>query len=100
MIPLSPASFLLIPLHQPEEQVTSDYLLKVFRVSIPGMPKTASKFAHELQSVLQQMLMKPAGPNWAAVSLNIRAFRRCSIRYVDIARNRRMHLQRCPKPHT
>ncbi|KIJ54752.1 hypothetical protein M422DRAFT_775001 [Sphaerobolus stellatus SS14] len=50
----------------PEEQITSDYLLKIFRASTPGMSKTASKFAHELQSVLQQMIMKPSGPNWAA----------------------------------
>ncbi|KAF8507524.1 hypothetical protein BU17DRAFT_57352 [Hysterangium stoloniferum] len=47
-----------------EEQITSDYILKIFRASIPGMSKTASKFAHELQSVLQQMLMRPSGPNW------------------------------------
>ncbi|KAF8585724.1 ARM repeat-containing protein [Ramaria rubella] len=49
-----------------EEQITSDYLLKIFRVSTPVMSKTASKLAHELQAVLQQMLMKPSGPNWVA----------------------------------
>jgi cohesin loading factor subunit SCC2 len=43
-----------------EEQVTSDYLLKIFRVSIPHMPKTAAKFASELQLALQPMILKPS----------------------------------------
>ena len=45
---------------QPEEQVTSDYLLKIFRVSIPHMPKTSVKFGNELQSALQPMILKPS----------------------------------------
>lgn len=45
----------------PEEQATSDYLLKVFRVSLPHMPKTAAKFGHELQMALQPMVLKPNG---------------------------------------
>ncbi|KAF8879492.1 hypothetical protein BD779DRAFT_1551796 [Infundibulicybe gibba] len=45
----------------PEEQATSDYLLKIFRASIPHMPKTAAKFGHELQSALQPMILKPSG---------------------------------------
>ncbi|KAG6831056.1 hypothetical protein H0H87_006298, partial [Tephrocybe sp. NHM501043] len=45
----------------PEEQATSDYLLKIFRISIPHMPKTAVKFAHELQTALQPMIIKPSG---------------------------------------
>ncbi|KAG6853818.1 hypothetical protein C0991_001064 [Blastosporella zonata] len=45
----------------PEEQATSDYLLKIFRVSIPHMPKTAVKFAQELQTALQPMIIKPSG---------------------------------------
>ncbi|KAG5351628.1 hypothetical protein C0989_005551 [Termitomyces sp. Mn162] len=44
-----------------EEQATSDYLLKIFRVSIPHMPKTAVKFAQELQTALQPMIIKPSG---------------------------------------
>ncbi|KAH9961425.1 hypothetical protein BGW80DRAFT_1438760 [Lactifluus volemus] len=44
----------------PEEQVTSDYLLKIFRVSIPHMPKTAVKFGNELQLALQPMILKPS----------------------------------------
>ncbi|KAF9005451.1 hypothetical protein BDQ17DRAFT_1353128 [Cyathus striatus] len=44
-----------------EEIATSDYLLKIFRVTIPHMPKTAAKFGQELQKVLQPMIIKPAG---------------------------------------
>ncbi|KAJ7465273.1 hypothetical protein FB451DRAFT_1263153 [Mycena latifolia] len=44
-----------------EEQATTDYLLKIFRVSIPHMPKTAIKFAQELQAVLQPMVVRPVG---------------------------------------
>ncbi|KAJ7457662.1 hypothetical protein B0H11DRAFT_208709 [Mycena galericulata] len=44
----------------PEEQLTSDYLLKIFRASVPHMPKTAIKFAQELQAALQPMIIKPS----------------------------------------
>ncbi|KAF8621415.1 hypothetical protein AX15_007826 [Amanita polypyramis BW_CC] len=44
----------------PEELATCDYLLKIFRVSIPHMPKTAAKFGHELQASLQPMILKPS----------------------------------------
>ncbi|KAH9175682.1 hypothetical protein EDB89DRAFT_2135583 [Lactarius sanguifluus] len=44
----------------PEEQVTSDYLLKIFRVSVPHMPKTSVKFGNELQLALQPMILKPS----------------------------------------
>ncbi|OAX39889.1 hypothetical protein K503DRAFT_738603 [Rhizopogon vinicolor AM-OR11-026] len=44
----------------PEELVVSDYLLKIFRISIPHMPKTAVKFGQELQLVLQPMIIKPS----------------------------------------
>ncbi|EJD50599.1 hypothetical protein AURDEDRAFT_182486 [Auricularia subglabra TFB-10046 SS5] len=44
----------------PEEQITSDYLLKIFRSSIPLMPKTAAKFGVELQQTLQPMIVKPS----------------------------------------
>ncbi len=44
-----------------EEITTSDYLLKIFRVSIPHMPKTAVKFGQELQAALQPMIIKPSG---------------------------------------
>ncbi|KAH7906512.1 hypothetical protein BJ138DRAFT_1071604 [Hygrophoropsis aurantiaca] len=43
-----------------EEMVVSDYLLKIFRLSIPHMPKTAIKFGQELQLVLQPMILKPS----------------------------------------
>ncbi|KAH9917952.1 uncharacterized protein B0H18DRAFT_1086944 [Fomitopsis serialis] len=42
-----------------EEQTTSDYLLRIFRVTIPFMPKTALKFGQELQLTLQPMILKP-----------------------------------------
>ncbi|EJF61054.1 hypothetical protein DICSQDRAFT_170603 [Dichomitus squalens LYAD-421 SS1] len=44
----------------PEEQATSDYLLRIFRASIPHMPKTAAKFGQELQLALQPMILKPS----------------------------------------
>ncbi|KAH7925870.1 hypothetical protein BV22DRAFT_1088167 [Leucogyrophana mollusca] len=44
----------------PEEMLVSDYLLKIFRLSIPHMPKTAIKFGQELQLVLQPMILKPS----------------------------------------
>ncbi|KAJ7081353.1 hypothetical protein B0H15DRAFT_924231 [Mycena belliarum] len=43
-----------------EEQTTTDYLLKIFRVSIPHMPRTAIKFAQELQTALQPMVIRPS----------------------------------------
>jgi cohesin loading factor subunit SCC2 len=43
-----------------EEQATSDYLLKIFRTTIPHMPKTATKFGHALQVALQPMILKPS----------------------------------------
>ncbi|KAF5376813.1 hypothetical protein D9757_008902 [Collybiopsis confluens] len=43
-----------------EEQMTSDYLLRTFRVTIPHMPKTAAKFGQDLQVKLQPMVTKPS----------------------------------------
>ena len=51
----------LMSLLKGEELSTSDYLLKIFKVSIPHMPKTAAKFGHELQAALQPMIIKPSG---------------------------------------
>ncbi len=45
---------------QAEEQTTSDYLLRIFRASIPHLPKTAAKFGQELQLALQPMILKPS----------------------------------------
>jgi cohesin loading factor subunit SCC2 len=44
---------------QPEERLTSDYLLKIFRATVPQMPRTAVKFGQELQLVLQPLILKP-----------------------------------------
>ncbi|KAJ7211043.1 hypothetical protein B0H12DRAFT_389308 [Mycena haematopus] len=43
-----------------EQQATNDYLLKIFRASIPHMPRTAIKFAQELQAAIQPMILKPS----------------------------------------
>ncbi|KAI0643094.1 hypothetical protein C8Q79DRAFT_1002826 [Trametes meyenii] len=43
-----------------EEQMTSDSLLRIFRASIPHMPKTAAKFGQELQLALQPVILKPS----------------------------------------
>ncbi|KIJ60270.1 hypothetical protein HYDPIDRAFT_32393 [Hydnomerulius pinastri MD-312] len=59
----SNASTLLPYLKNPsssDELAVSDYLLRVFRISIPHMPKTAVKFGQELQLVLQPMIVKPS----------------------------------------
>lgn len=39
--------------------MTTDYLLKIFRISIPRLPKTTSKLGQELQAALQPMIIKP-----------------------------------------
>ncbi|GAA6048643.1 hypothetical protein JCM3770_001996 [Rhodotorula araucariae] len=44
----------------PEEQVISDYLLRIFRAAVVAMPKTASKFGRDLQGALVPMLNKPS----------------------------------------
>lgn len=56
---------------QAEEQVTSDYLLKIFRASIPHLPRTAAKFGTELQIILQPMIIKPSSIGGLAVSCRI-----------------------------
>ncbi|KAF9220470.1 hypothetical protein BS17DRAFT_739205 [Gyrodon lividus] len=59
----SNASTLLPYLKNPtssDELAVSDYLLRVFRTSIPHMPKTAVKFGQELQLILQPMIVKPS----------------------------------------
>ncbi|CAL1713404.1 unnamed protein product [Somion occarium] len=43
----------------PEEQAITDCLLRVYRASIPYLPKTATKFGQELQLALQPMVLKP-----------------------------------------
>ncbi|THG98726.1 hypothetical protein EW145_g7376 [Phellinidium pouzarii] len=43
----------------PEEHITSDYILKIYRASIPHMPKTSAKFGNDLQQLLQPMVLKP-----------------------------------------
>ncbi|CDR46094.1 RHTO0S12e00276g1_1 [Rhodotorula toruloides] len=43
-----------------EEQVISDYLLRIFRAAVVAMPKTSSKFGKDLQTALMPMLNKPS----------------------------------------
>jgi cohesin loading factor subunit SCC2 len=44
---------------QPDEQATNDMLLKIFRRSIPAMPRVTSTFAVELVGKLQPMISRP-----------------------------------------
>ncbi|KAH8915687.1 ARM repeat-containing protein [Atractiella rhizophila] len=46
-----------------EDAVISDYLLKTFRLCVKSMPKSASKFAHDLQATLMPMINKPSNIN-------------------------------------
>lgn len=55
----------------PEEQATTDYLLKIFRASIPHMPRTAIKFAQELQTALQPLILKPSPVGGLQVCLRV-----------------------------
>ncbi|KZP01340.1 hypothetical protein CALVIDRAFT_492971 [Calocera viscosa TUFC12733] len=43
-----------------DDRAITDSILKVFRASIPGMPKTAINFGEELQKVLVPMISKPS----------------------------------------
>ncbi|KAF8333610.1 uncharacterized protein EI90DRAFT_2994571 [Cantharellus anzutake] len=45
----------------PEELAISDYILKIFRLSIPTFPKTAIKFGQELQPILQPIIKGSSG---------------------------------------
>ncbi|KIP08264.1 hypothetical protein PHLGIDRAFT_127100 [Phlebiopsis gigantea 11061_1 CR5-6] len=45
----------------PEDQAIADYLLRIFRTSIPHLPKTAKTFGQELQVALQPMILKHSG---------------------------------------
>jgi cohesin loading factor subunit SCC2 len=44
---------------QADEQLICDYLLKIFRCAVVVMPRTASKFAKDLQGALLPMLNRP-----------------------------------------
>jgi len=46
---------------QPDEVVLCETLMRIFRLSIPSLPKTASNFAIELSKTLLPMIAKPAG---------------------------------------
>ncbi|EIN12396.1 hypothetical protein PUNSTDRAFT_118258 [Punctularia strigosozonata HHB-11173 SS5] len=46
----------------PERQIAAEYVLKIFRATVPHLPKTAVKFGHDLQSTLQKMVIKPTKP--------------------------------------
>jgi len=45
---------------QPDEKACNDMLLKIFRRSIPAMPRVTSTFATELVGKLQPMISKPS----------------------------------------
>ncbi|KAF8315647.1 hypothetical protein DL93DRAFT_2078873 [Clavulina sp. PMI_390] len=57
------ASNLLVHLKNPSnpaEQTISDYVLKTFRLVIPTMPKSATKFGQDLLVILEPMVIKPS----------------------------------------
>ena len=70
------ASFL-----QPEEVVLCETLMRIFRTSIPCLPKSASNFAVELSKVLLPMIAKPSGR--LSVSQRITVRSRCVMRDVN-----------------
>lgn len=84
---------------QPEELTTTDYLLKIFRVSIPHMPQTAGKFGHELQLALQPMIIKPSGNGGVQVGLISLTIRMEFKTRPDPARGRQLYVCRCATPH-
>ncbi|GAA6021361.1 hypothetical protein JCM10207_002022 [Rhodosporidiobolus poonsookiae] len=43
-----------------EEQMISDYLLRIFRAAVLAMPKSSTKFGRDLQASLVPMLNKPS----------------------------------------
>ena len=55
---------------QAEEQVTSDYILRIYRTALPHMSKTSAKFGNDLQLILQPMVVKPNAAAGLAVSYN------------------------------
>ncbi|KAF5337499.1 hypothetical protein D9758_013605 [Tetrapyrgos nigripes] len=57
-----------------EEHATSSYILKIFRASIPHMPKTAAKFGQELQQILQPMIIKPSTGGLATLQETVACF--------------------------
>ncbi len=57
---------------QPEEQSMTDMLMRVFTLSIPFMPKTATTFAMDLTKALLPMINKPL--RGTAVSLECYAY--------------------------
>ena len=87
------------PLLQPEELATSDYLLKIFRVSMPHMPKTAVKFGHELQGALQPMILKPSGGGTHVSFRNSRDIFSNLSNVVGSPRGRRLYVHCRAKPY-
>ena len=46
---------------QSDQHASNDLLLRIFQRSIPGMPRSASTFAADLQAALMPMIGKPSG---------------------------------------
>lgn len=78
----------------------TDYLLRVFRISIPHMPKTAVKFGQELQLVLQPMIVKPSNVGGVVVGWADKSNRACLIFYQVPTRKRCVHVWSCTASHT
>lgn len=86
---------------QPQDQLISDYLLKIFRSAVMAMPKSTSKFSRDLQAALVPMLNKP-GSSTGVSRHSPCVFRSASTDSspVDSARGRRVLLRRRSWPNT
>ncbi|KAL4249287.1 Sister chromatid cohesion protein [Abortiporus biennis] len=104
---------------QIENQQLADYLLRIFRLSIPHLPKTAVKFGQSLQVILQEMVVKPSTSGgmtalqeavacWCAVAEHLtheyeklaRLFRSCNIRLKQALDKKQVNEQLDPRDRT
>jgi cohesin loading factor subunit SCC2 len=85
--------------YQSEELAVSDYLLKIFRISIPHMPKTAVKFGQELQLVLQPMIVKPSHIGGVVVSCLVIGADHLPNRIIEFARKCSLHVRSSAVSH-
>lgn len=86
----------------PEEQVISDYLLRIFRAAVVAMPKTSTKFGRDLQGALVPMLNKPSqsvGVRASLLQIPTSPSVLTASREPDAARGRRVFLRRHPRPN-
>lgn len=81
---------------QPEDQAIADYLLRIFRTSVPYLPKTAKTFGQELQVALQPMILKPSGTSGVSVSSRDIAYHATIANLsIGVTRDRRLPVRSC-----